>query len=138
MSARAHAGRTVLIVDDYPAVLAWAAGAFRRAGWEVRVATDAEAARLEWLAARAAGAAVTLLLTDLGLPGLDGLSLARQLREDEPMLPVLIMHGGEAPRVAAQDALPDPTAIVEKPLQARALLVAAESLMARARPLQAV
>ena len=121
--------RAVLVVDDYPAVLAWAARSFLKAGWLVRVATDGDEAMVEWTAARQAGVPVTLLVTDLGLPGLDGAELLRRLREDDPSLPALVLHGGEAAPESWHGRLPDRTAFFEKPLHAAQLLATAEALV---------
>ena len=120
--------RAVLVVDDFPAVLAWAARSFLKAGWLVRVATDNDEAMVEWVAAREAGVPVTLLVTDLGLPGLDGAELLRRLREDDPSLPALVLHGGEAAPESWHGRLPGRTAFFEKPLHAAQLLATAEAL----------
>lgn len=37
--------RIVLVVDEYPAVLAWAARAFQRSGWSVLTASDGREAQ---------------------------------------------------------------------------------------------
>ena len=121
--------QVVLVVDDFPAVLAWAARSFLKAGWLVRVATDGDEAMVEWTAARQAGVPVTLLVTDLGLPGLDGAELLQRLRADDPSLPALMLHGGEAAPESWHGRLPDRTAFFEKPLHAAQLLATAEALV---------
>ena len=128
-SSTALPTRAVLVVDDFPAVLAWAARSFLKAGWLVRVATDGDEAMVEWTAARQAGVPITLLVTDLGLPGLDGAELLRRLREDDPSLPALVLHGGEAAPESWNGRLPDRTALFEKPLHAAQLLANAEALV---------
>lgn len=120
--------RVVLVVDDYPAVLAWAARAFERAGWAVRTATDGREALEQFAAAAGAGQPVRLLVTDLELPGLDGETLVRALRAHAPQLPVIAMHAGESAAAAWRGPLPDRAAFFEKPVRAQALVATAAAL----------
>jgi two-component system, cell cycle sensor histidine kinase and response regulator CckA len=81
------AGRRLLLVEDEAPVRRLAARALRRAGWEVIEAacgTDA----LE-----AAPERVTLLVSDVVMPGLDGPGLVRALREKQPGLPAILISG---------------------------------------------
>jgi|GEM_PF-2449105 len=120
--------RTVLIVDDYPAVLAWAVRAFSRAGWRVLTALDgAEAVRV-WQNACDAGHTPELLVTDLGLPDIDGPSLARSLRERDPHLFVIALSGFPEGEAAWSGTLLDRTAFFRKPIMAATLVAAANAL----------
>jgi CheY-like chemotaxis protein len=67
----------VLIVDDNELNLEIAAHVLRRDGFEVATAHDGRAAL-----ARLAERLPDLVLMDIQLPGLDGLTLTRQLRDD--------------------------------------------------------
>lgn len=67
----------ILVVDDHPANLKLAAEVLRFDGFEVETAADAPAA-LALLTARLPD----LLLTDIAMPGMDGLSLTRLLKAD--------------------------------------------------------
>lgn len=128
------AGRTVLVVDDYPAVLAWAARAFVRAGWTVLTATDGAEALERWRVARANGRPVGVLVTDLELATWHGAHLAERLRAEDADLPVLALHTGERATVAWGVALLDRTAFFQKPVRAAVLVETATALMAsRAR-----
>ena len=71
------AGEPILIVDDNPANLKLARVVLATEGYEVRVAVDAEEALavLERFRPR-------LILMDLQLPGMDGLTLTRRLKQD--------------------------------------------------------
>ena len=81
---------TVLLIDDEPLVRAMAARMLRDLGYEVVQATDAGAA----LALTDAElAAVSVLLTDVVMPGIGGLQLAAMLDERRPGLPTLFMSG---------------------------------------------
>jgi DNA-binding NtrC family response regulator len=69
-----------------------------------------------------------VLVTDLELPGLDGASLARSLRVQDPGLPVLAMHAGKDVDAAWRGPLPDRTAFFEKPIRASELVATATAL----------
>lgn len=71
------AGETILVVDDNPANLKLVRVALTVAGYVVHTASDAESALklLQHLRPR-------LVLMDIQLPGMDGLSLARRLKAD--------------------------------------------------------
>lgn len=86
----------VLLVDDEPSLLRVAALGLRQAGHEVVIAEDGEAA----LEALDAGLRPALLATDMAMPGMDGLTLAREARARLPGLPVLLLSGYSAVSVA--------------------------------------
>ncbi|WP_372618636.1 ATP-binding protein [Falsiroseomonas sp.] len=88
--AAAPSGRTVLLVEDEPALLRLAERALRRAGFEVLTAGSAE----EALDMMESGAPKPIaLVSDVVMPGMDGLALAARLRERDPDLPVLLVSG---------------------------------------------
>lgn len=80
--------RKILIVDDHP-VVRQGIGSILTAGGEFAIAgsagTAAEAMRL------IEAARPDLVLTDLGLPGRNGIELIKDLRALQPKLPVLVM-----------------------------------------------
>jgi excisionase family DNA binding protein len=80
---------SVLVVDDEEAVRQLIASALAsEAGRDVAVAADGPSA-LTMLTARA----FDLLITDLKMPGMDGLTLIRQARQLRPDLRVVIITG---------------------------------------------
>jgi len=80
---------SVLVVDDEEAVRQLIASALAtEAGRDVAVAADGPSA-LSMLRARA----FDLLITDLKMPGMDGLTLIRQARQLRPDLRVVIITG---------------------------------------------
>ena len=87
-SAEGPRGALVLLVEDEAPLRRLAERALARAGYRVAVAADAEEAA-ELLAAETPA----LLLSDVSLPGQDGLALARSARAERPGLPVLLMSG---------------------------------------------
>jgi CheY-like chemotaxis protein len=90
-SRREPAGsETVLIVEDDPAVRRVVVLFLRRLGYRVLEAADAAAALR---ALDEEGAAVDLLFTDIVLPGMNGIELARRARAAHPRLAVLYTTG---------------------------------------------
>ncbi len=78
----------ILIVDDEPGILDVCARALRRHGFEVTTASDANTARI-LLRSRT----VDMLVTDVRMPGEDGISLLQTVRETENDLPLMIITG---------------------------------------------
>jgi len=82
-------GGMVLLVEDNPDVAIASTGLLEQLGYSVRWVSDAEAA-LEEIERDG----VDLVLSDIVMPGkLDGLGLARAIRETRPRLPILLASG---------------------------------------------
>jgi two-component system, OmpR family, alkaline phosphatase synthesis response regulator PhoP len=82
--------KTVLVVDDEPKIVEIVGDYLRRAGFSVTTAADGEGAIV---AARARPP--DLVVLDLGLPGLDGLDVARDLRRASPVAIIMLTARGE-------------------------------------------
>lgn len=103
----------ILIVDDDAAV-AWSLQqALEGEGYSTALAADAAAAKR-----RLRSFAPDLVLTDVRMPGISGLQLLAQIRQDYPSLAVVVMtaHGTmetaiEAVQAGAFDYLPKPIAL---------------------------
>ena len=102
--------RTVLVVDDEESLRHLLTVILRDRGYDVRAVGSAEDA-LKELAARD----YDLVLTDLRLPGRDGLALVREVHALDPALTVVVMtaYGShetavEAMKAGAYDYLPKP------------------------------
>jgi CheY-like chemotaxis protein len=80
----------VLVAEDDPAVRTMLQRLLREAGFEVRTARHGDEAL--GMALRASGE-FDLVVTDVRMPVMDGLELARRLRERWPGLPVLYISG---------------------------------------------
>ncbi len=118
MSAGSRA--RVLIVDDEPSVLLETSGALKRQ-YDVLTAPSAEEA--EALLARER---VDLLLTDLRLPGKDGLHLLETAKAQNPDLPVVIMSGHGTIEEAVRATRMGAADFVEKPFGPERLRVTVE------------
>ncbi len=86
---------TILIVDDEPAVRFMLEEALTTAGHDVIACASAAEAR-----GRAGEADV--VVTDLVMPEVDGMTLLAELRRDEPELPVVLLTARGSDRIAAQ------------------------------------
>jgi two-component system cell cycle sensor histidine kinase/response regulator CckA len=95
-AAPAASARTVLLVEDDPLVRRVAERTLHRAGWTVLCADSAEDA-LEVLKE----SLCDMMISDIALPGMDGVGLARLVLARQPGMPVILTSGYE--RAAADD-----------------------------------
>lgn len=79
----------LLVVEDDNIVRMLMLDVLEELGYEVREAEDGETA----LALLRSEQPFALMLTDVGLPGIDGKELARQARELRPQLPIMFASG---------------------------------------------
>jgi two-component system cell cycle sensor histidine kinase/response regulator CckA len=107
----AQLGATILLVEDEPAVRAVAARGLEHGGFRVLQASGGAAA-LELLDGRAPP---DLVLTDLMMPGVGGVELARRLRERWPELPILFMSGYSVEDLRSQGAIGLERVMIQKP-----------------------
>jgi DNA-binding NtrC family response regulator len=101
----------LLIVDDDDTVRASLGDALRMDGLRVSEAADGREA-LDRLAADA----VDLVLSDVRMPGLDGLELLRRLRDRAPAVEVVLMTAYDDPSVLAAAARGGARGFLVKPL----------------------
>ena len=101
---------TVLVVDDDPDVRSLAADFLRISDYRVLEAADGDHA-LEIISATS----VDLLFTDIRMPGMDGLELARRAEREQPWLHVIFTTGYSSKFGRGRETLPGP--IIPKPLR---------------------
>lgn len=101
---------SILVVDDELLIRDLLYDFFNNQGWRIAVAENGKKA-LELLK----GQSFDLVLSDIKMPELDGLSLTARLRETHPDLPVILMTGFpsvesavEALRAKAEDYIIKP------------------------------
>ena len=117
--APARPGRTILVVEDEPALRRFLATALQDDGYEVVQVASAEHA----LKIFAAGETVVeLLLSDVGLPGASGTSLVAQVRVLRPNLPSLLMSAWDRTDLVERGLLPAGIAFLQKPFGVDELL----------------
>jgi DNA-binding response OmpR family regulator len=119
----------VLVVEDDDAIAQVLTRSLRMEGYEVRVAEDGIVA-LE----QAHGFLPDLVVLDLGLPGMDGLEVAKELRNRDDDVPILVLTARDAveSRVEGLDAGADDYLV--KPFERQELLARLRALLRRRPP----
>jgi PAS domain S-box-containing protein len=112
-------GQRVLVVDDEEAVRAVLVDVLEELGCRVTEASDGPGGLLA-LQAAALGEGLDLLISDVGLPGLNGRQLAEAARAMDADLPILLMTGYTRPAMT-EAALPAGVAVMRKPFAIDAL-----------------
>jgi CheY-like chemotaxis protein len=119
-------GGLVLLVEDNPVVAEVSATMLKELGFEVEFASDAKAA----LRAINGDATFDLMFTDIVMAGqLDGIALARIVRQRRPGLPILLATGYSSAAVAARNEF----SILRKPYQIAQLSRAIAGVVAQTR-----
>ncbi len=121
--------RHILLVEDEAPIRRLAERVLQRAGHTVTAVDCAEAA-LEAVAED--DAPPDLLVSDVAMPGEDGLTLARRLRARWPALPILLMSG-YAEVTLGQDLEAEGMCLLGKPFAPDALLAAVAKVLGPAR-----
>ncbi|QYG92491.1 response regulator transcription factor [Iamia sp. SCSIO 61187] len=117
--------KSVLLVDDEAKIVEVVGDYLRGAGFVVSTASDGERA-----VAAARARPPDLVVLDLGLPGLDGLDVARELRRSSSV-PIIMLtaRGEEADRVLGLELGADD--YVVKPFSPRELLARVRAVLRR-------
>jgi DNA-binding response OmpR family regulator len=117
--------KTVLVVDDEPKIVEVVGDYLRTAGFSVTTAADGERA-----VASARARPPDLVVLDLGLPGSDGLDVARELRRLSPM-PIIMLtaRGEETDRIVGLELGADDYLV--KPFSPRELVARVRAVLRR-------
>src|SRR5436305_11608063 len=118
----------LLIVDDDANTLASLARAFRLAGHEATVC-DNVARALELVKSEA----FDMMLSDVVMPGKDGLSLLEDLRKAEIPLPVVMISGQANIEMAVRATRLGAVDFLEKPLSTDKLLLTVDNVLKLSR-----
>jgi DNA-binding response OmpR family regulator len=121
----------ILLIEDEPQIASFISRGLQREGYTVSTAVDGESG-LE----KAFGELPDLIILDVMLPGIDGLTVCRQIRDAEMQTPVLML--------TAKDAVPDRVAGLEagaddylvKPFAFEELLARVRALGRRRAPIE--
>ncbi len=120
MTAKAH----LLVIDDDPNTLASLSRAFRLAGYEATVADNAGRA-LDLVR----GGHFDLILSDVVMPGKDGLSFLEDLKRDGVATPVIMISGQANIEMAVRATRLGALDFLEKPLSTEKLIVTVENAL---------
>ena len=113
----------ILLAEDDDSLRGFLARALERAGFEVQACADGEEAvqHLE--------APWDLLLTDIVMPGMDGIEVARQAAARDPGLRIMFITGFAAVALSAAQASPQ-AKVLSKPVHLRDLVNEVERMIA--------
>ncbi|MES2272049.1 MAG: PAS domain S-box protein [Pseudomonadota bacterium] len=114
---RADDGEVVLVVEDEPVVRGLIVETLDDLGYRVMEAADG----LEGIAVLKSDSRIDLLITDIGLPGMDGRQVADAARTARPGLKILFMTGYAETAALASGFLGPGMAMVTKPFTIEAL-----------------
>jgi PAS domain S-box-containing protein len=113
----AIAGESVVVVEDDPAVRMLVVNVLNELGYQAHEAEDARSA----LPLLESELRVDLLVTDVGLPGMNGRQLAEIARQQRPDLKVLFMTGYAEKAAERQGFLEEGMDLMAKPFSIEAL-----------------
>jgi PAS domain S-box-containing protein len=110
-------GQTILLVEDEPLVRELSREMLERQGYRVILAANAN----EAIQIGASAGAFDLLITDVNMPAITGVELARRLKSWHPRLKVLYISGYEEDGGDSDDESFDRSAVLQKPFSADSL-----------------
>jgi two-component system cell cycle response regulator CpdR len=114
----------ILLAEDDDSLRGFLARALERAGYDVVACADGdEAAAIldqDW----------DLLLTDIVMPGMDGIEVARQAAALHPELRIMFITGFAAVALAAGSQAPAGAKVLSKPIHLREIVSEVERMIA--------
>ena len=114
----------ILLAEDDESLRGFLARALERAGYEVTACADGEEAVAvldqDW----------DLLLTDIVMPGMDGIEVARQAAALHPDLRIMFITGFAAVALAAGSQAPAGAKVLSKPIHLREIVSEVERMIA--------
>ena len=119
----------ILVVDDEPSIRRFAMRALLEEGFDVREAGDGEQA-LEIVDL----GGVSVLVSDVVMPRLNGVQLMERVARSHPQLPVVLMSGYAAPELTAM-GIAAPCGLLTKPFTPDRLVEEVRRCLGGADPL---
>jgi two-component system cell cycle response regulator CpdR len=114
----------ILLAEDDDSLRGFLARALERAGFDVVACADGEEALTHL------DQAWDLLLTDIVMPGVDGIEVARQAAARQPGLRIMFITGFAAVALSAKDTAPAGSKVLAKPIHLREIVTEVERMMA--------
>jgi CheY-like chemotaxis protein len=105
-------GRTVLIVEDEANIRLVLEKTLQRLSFRLLIAADGEAGLAMFNAHRTG---INLIMSDLHMPGMDGLAMIQTIRRAAPALPIVVMSGRVDDRTRHAIAALQLTWVLDKP-----------------------
>jgi PAS domain S-box-containing protein len=123
---RAPGTGTILLVEDEEPVRRATARILRSAGYRVEEAGSGEEAIQRF---GTGGPTFDLVLTDVVMPGMGGAALARRLHESAPAQKIVFCSGYTDEMITSQGDMEEGAFILQKPVDAKALLKTVEDIL---------
>ncbi len=117
----------ILLAEDDDSLRTFLVTNLNRAGHEVAAYGDGDSA---WEALE--HGAYDLLLTDIVMPGLDGIELARRGAEADPAMKIVFITGFAAVALSPQSKAPKDAKVLSKPFHLKDLVAEVERVIAAA------
>lgn len=114
----------ILLAEDDDSLRGFLTRALERAGYEVTACPDGESAVEEL------HQTYDVLLTDIVMPGIDGIEVARRAAALQPHLRILFITGFAAVALSAGDRAPPGAKVLSKPVHLREIVAEVERMIA--------
>ena len=117
----------ILLAEDDDSLRSFLTRALERAGYYVRACPDGDEAILAL-----DDGPYDLLLTDIVMPGADGIEVAREAAARDPNMRIMFITGFAAVALAAGSRAPEGAKVLAKPVHLREIVSEVERMMAAA------
>ena len=114
----------ILLAEDDDSLRGFLARALERAGYEVVACPDGETA------VEALDQHFHVLLTDIVMPGIDGIEVARQAAARQPHMRIMFITGFAAVALSAGNRAPPGAKVLSKPVHLREIVAEVERMVA--------
>jgi two-component system cell cycle response regulator CpdR len=114
----------ILLAEDDESLRGFLARALERAGYEVVACPDGETA------VEALDQTFHVLLTDIVMPGMDGIEVARIAAARQPAMRIMFITGFAAVALSAGDRAPAGAKVLAKPVHLREIVAEVERMIA--------
>ncbi len=114
----------ILLAEDDDAMRGFLERALKKAGYEVMAFADGEQAYQQLMSEP-----FTLLLTDIVMPKMDGIELARRASELDPDLKIMFITGFAAVVLSSEAETPKDARVLSKPFHLKDLVSEVEQLL---------
>lgn len=115
----------ILLAEDDEAMRGFLERALQRAGFDVVAVANGRDAH-----ARLLREPFSLLLTDIVMPQMDGIELARRASEHDPDMKIMFITGFAAVTLNSENSSPQDARVLSKPFHLKDLVAEVEQLLA--------
>lgn len=123
--------KTIMVVDDDRHTLDLVTECLNQMGQEVFAASSGEEA-MELIGRL--GIKIDLLLSDVVMPGINGIELARRLVTDAPATKIIFMSGYMKPALTSENSIQPENRFLQKPFSGKTLVNCVKQALAEKSP----